>query len=196
MHFFLLWVAVSVLMQPMQAVKFPFETTQLSVADVVTNPSVEFGDASHVTDYSGATCKAFPCTEDWPTEEQWSALNGTIDGVLLKPLPLASVCYAGQVYDATRCTYLTTPPSGRAREYINDPLTVLTQWPQGVTCPTSLNSQGNCTQGGFPIYVANVTAVKHIQAAVNFARNKNVRLVIKSVFPRLHLWAAQYQTFS
>ncbi|KAB5518084.1 hypothetical protein GE09DRAFT_519178 [Coniochaeta sp. 2T2.1] len=175
-----LWAAIGLLPQPIKAVNFPFEEIQLSAADVVTNPSVEFGDASHVTDPSRPACKAFPGSQDWPTDEEWSALNGTIDGVLLKPLPVASVCYAGQVYDATRCRYLTSSMSGLRRAYIDDPLTVLTQWPQGVTCPASLNPDGNCTQGGFPVYVANVTTVKHIQATVNFARNKNVRLVIKN----------------
>ncbi|KAK3352463.1 hypothetical protein B0T25DRAFT_580383 [Lasiosphaeria hispida] len=63
--------------------------------------------------------------------------------------------------------------------YFDDPLTVITQWPQGNTCLAVQNATGNCTQGGFPVYVVNVTSVKHVQAAVNFARNNNVRVVIK-----------------
>lgn len=41
-------------------------------------------------------------------------------------------------------------------------------------------SSGNCTQGGFPIYAVNVSSVSHIQLAINFARNANLRLVIKN----------------
>lgn len=37
-----------------------------------------------------------------------------------------------------------------------------------------------CTLGGFPEYAVNVSDVSQIQLAVNFARNANLRLVIKN----------------
>jgi hypothetical protein len=37
-----------------------------------------------------------------------------------------------------------------------------------------------CTLGGFPEYVVNVTSTAQVQLAVNFARNLNIRLVIKN----------------
>lgn len=58
-----------------------------------------------------------------------------------------------------------------------------TFWPlyQGRTClPTSDPASGNCTLGAFPIYMVNVSSVAQIQLAVNFARNANLRLVIKN----------------
>lgn len=42
------------------------------------------------------------------------------------------------------------------------------------------NPNATCTLGGFPSYVVNVTNVAQIQLAVNFARNANLRLVIKN----------------
>lgn len=54
-----------------------------------------------------------------------------------------------------------------------------TEWPQGDTCLPGLEVEGSCTQGRFPTYVVNVTTVKQVQVAVNFARNAEVRLVIK-----------------
>ncbi|KAL2266754.1 hypothetical protein VTJ83DRAFT_6106 [Remersonia thermophila] len=59
-------------------------------------------------------------------------------------------------------------------------LVVRYAWPQGGTCRLALNTAGECTRGGYPEYVVNATTVKHIQAAINFARNKNIRLVIKN----------------
>ena len=82
-------------------------------------------------------------------------------------------------YDAKQRNFLLSGGTRETRFYINDPVTVLTQWPQGKTCSLSLKPVGNCTQGGFPVYVLNATTVKHIRAAVNFARNEGVRLVIK-----------------
>jgi hypothetical protein len=65
------------------------------------------------------------------------------------------------------------------RIFIDDPITVFMQWPEGDTCPLTLNATGNCTQGGWPVYVVNATTVKQIQIAVNFASNEKLRLVIK-----------------
>jgi hypothetical protein len=39
---------------------------------------------------------------------------------------------------------------------------------------------GNCTLGGFPSYFVNVSNVAQIQLAVNYARNRNLRLIIKN----------------
>jgi len=65
------------------------------------------------------------------------------------------------------------------RIFIDDPITVFMQWPEGDTCSLTLNATGNCTQGGWPVYVVNATTVKQIQIAVNFASNKKLRLVSK-----------------
>jgi hypothetical protein len=65
---------------------------------------------------------------------------------------------------------------------VDDPTSVNAVLLQGETCmPPSLNpSEKNCTVGGYPSYVVNVSTVAHIQQAVNFARNLNLRLVIKN----------------
>lgn len=52
---------------------------------------------------------------------------------------------------------------------------------QGLTClPDGWGPFGNCTMGGYPSYVVNVTNVAQIQLAVNLARNLNLRLVVKN----------------
>jgi hypothetical protein len=125
-------------------------------------------------------CKAFPGDPEWPTDDEWSRLNKTLGGALLKPFPPASVCYTTSPnFNAEACSFLLNNAS-RTSFYLDDPVTVLTLWPQGNTCLPPPNPAGNCTQGGYPVYVVNATTVKHVQAAVNFARNKNVRLIIKS----------------
>jgi hypothetical protein len=56
-------------------------------------------------------------------------------------------------------------------------------WPlfQGRTCmPTSNPQNATCTLGGYPNYSVNVSSVAHIQLGLNFARNNNLRLVIKN----------------
>jgi len=55
-------------------------------------------------------------------------------------------------------------------------------WPlfQGRTCEPTTSSNGTCTLGAFPVYSVNVSTTIQVQLAVNFARNTNVRLVIKN----------------
>lgn len=53
---------------------------------------------------------------------------------------------------------------------------------QGMTCLPGDGSIANatCTVGGYPLYVVDARNAWDVQAAVNFARNKNIRLVIKN----------------
>lgn len=62
---------------------------------------------------------------------------------------------------------------------MEDPTSVM--WPlwQGRTClPTPTTP--HCTLGGYPSYALNISSVSQIQLAVNFARNANLRLVVKN----------------
>lgn len=55
-------------------------------------------------------------------------------------------------------------------------------WPifQGKTCLAYNRPNGTCSLGGFPAYAVNVSSVAHVQLTLNFARNANIRLVIKN----------------
>ncbi|KAI0877409.1 FAD binding domain-containing protein [Hypoxylon argillaceum] len=163
------------------SINFPFEATVLKEDDIGNFSAIAFGNrltASPV--YDGPECKVSPGTAAWPLEAEWARLNSTLNGALLKPTPAAAVCYSGPLQNANQCNFLLRNTSS-SRFYINDPLTVLTMWPEGDTCYASASTTGlSCTQGGFPSYVVNVTTVKQVQAAVNFARNKNIRLVVKN----------------
>lgn len=167
------------LLTRVDCINFPWESVQLTDADIGNFSAIAFGDKAKLNSTSSnSTCKAYPGSSDWPIDSEWSQLNISLGGALLKPVPPASVCYPGPLYDANKCNYLLYNAS-TSRLYLDDPITVLTEWPEGGTCYATPYPTGNCTQGGFPVYVVNATTVKHIQIAVNFARNKNIRLVIK-----------------
>ncbi|GAB1311927.1 Inactive tetrahydrocannabinolic acid synthase [Madurella fahalii] len=154
-----------------------FESIQLEHEDTKAFPAISFARGPGRPPQ--AKCKAWPGNTDWPSDSEWQLFNASLDRALLKPNPPAAACYRGPEYDAAKCSYLLNNATDDDF-YYDDPLTVLTQWPQGETCLPALNATGSCTLGGFPVYVVNATTVKHVQAAVNFARNKNIRLVIKN----------------
>lgn len=181
MHPSLLALAGLALVRGALSSNFPFEAVQLDKREAERFPAIAFADGSALRPRRlRPRCKAFPGSDDWPSDDEWAHLNSSMHGSLLKPTPAAVACYDGAHYDEAECEFLLAD-AGNTRFYNNNPLTVLTQWPQGNTCPASIHPEGECTQGGFPAYVANVSTVRDIQAAVNFARNKNVRLVIKCV---------------
>ena len=159
---------------------FAFESLRLTESDARAFPAVEFASTRprRGEHHNGAPCRAFPGSEDWPLDADWEQLNSTLGGALLRPSLTPAVCYPGEHYDADRCSFLVRE-AGRNAFWFSDPLSVFSQWPQGSTCMPNLTAVGECTRGAFPEYVVNATTVKHIQAAVNFARNKNVRLIIK-----------------
>lgn len=156
----------------------PPGTTQLDDEDVGRFAAISFGDPS--APHNPPSCRAFPGTPDWPSRCDWQRLNNTISGRLLHPDPPAAVCYEGASYDEDACRDLLLT-AGDTHFYIDDPLSVLSQWTQGSTCLPALDPVGECERGGFPEYVVNATEVADVQAGVNFARNKNLRLVIKWV---------------
>jgi len=51
---------------------------------------------------------------------------------------------------------------------------------EGLTCKPELGLDGDCTIGGYPVYVVNAENVYHVQLAVNLARNLGIRLVVKN----------------
>ncbi|KAI1118629.1 FAD binding domain-containing protein [Nemania sp. NC0429] len=180
MHFLIL-ATILALISGVHSINFPFEATVLKEDEIGSFSAIAFGDRSTASPvYDGPECKVSPNTAAWPLEAEWTRLNSTLSGALLKPVPAAAACYSGPYKNTNQCNFLLRNTSS-SRFYINDPLTVLTMWPEGDTCYASASTSGlTCTQGGWPSYVVNVTTVKQIQAAVNFARNKNLRLVVKN----------------
>lgn len=148
---------------------------------------------------SGA-CKAFPGDAEWPAQEVWHTFNELVDGAIIDTVPVAAPCYENTgLYDAGKCaeiqenfidpyfqlvqlsSFLSHPSHLHRMLSENDPTSIF--WPlyQGRTCmPTDDPDAGECTHGGYPIYALNVSSVRQIQLAVNFARETNVRLVIKN----------------
>lgn len=132
---------------------------------------------------NNSRCKVYPGDADWPSDDAWSQLNTLSGGRLLdQPTPQASVCYPSQPdYNAEACSKYTVAEWQKSYSHMNDPIEMMSPVAQGMTCsiPSLYDSKG-CTRGGFPMYVLNATEPKHVQLAVNFARNSGVRLVIKN----------------
>ncbi|KAK7951195.1 FAD-binding domain-containing protein [Apiospora aurea] len=164
------------------------DSIQLTEQDIGDFSAIAFGDRAEAAATVSQReqhqrCRVFPGDDLWPWTEEWTRFNNSLDGALLRPTPAGAVCYpAHPAYDAAQCQFLLRDARS-TRFWLDDSLTELAQWTQGSTCLATNETQAqgkNCTRGGFPEYVVNATTAKHVQIAVNFARNKGIRLVVKN----------------
>ncbi|TEA17243.1 FAD-linked oxidoreductase ZEB1 [Colletotrichum sidae] len=128
-------------------------------------------------------CKTYPGDFLWPNKAVWGIFNLLSGFAVSETVPIGASCFDSfGTYDAARCEYITKEWSN-STIHADDPTSVMSPLYQGLTCmPPSVNniSAGSCTVGGFPSYVVKATNVAQIQLAVNFARNLNLRLVVKN----------------
>jgi len=125
----------------------------------------------------GSNCKSIPSSKSWPSDEKWSSLNRTLSGRLIKPSPPGAVCHPTQAtFDPISCPtvmagWLTT------QWHSDDPVSVSENNWNNDTClpiPTA-----PCSGEGYPIYVVNATCPMDVKRGVDFARENNIRLIVK-----------------
>ncbi|KAI1636379.1 FAD binding domain-containing protein [Biscogniauxia mediterranea] len=127
---------------------------------------------------STTQCRYLPGDSGWPSETEWSKLNDTVEGRLIRGVPLAQTCFGITANDAA-CAQLeeewpTVDP------YLDDPVTVMCPYWLNNTCSPFDGPNGSCALGNLASYAINVTGKDSIIAGINFAREKNIRLTIKN----------------
>ncbi|KAI1306362.1 putative 6-hydroxy-D-nicotine oxidase [Xylaria venustula] len=129
---------------------------------------------------SRTPCKTFPGDLLWPLEPVWKVFNLLTGGALIKTVPVGAVCYTNsEHYNADKCEEILDHWTESAT-HANDPTSVMSPLFQGKTCMPQNGNDSTCDLGGFPSYAVNISTVAQIQLAINFARNTNVRLVVKN----------------
>jgi hypothetical protein len=114
MHRFLSLVLVlQLLLTIAQAFElFEFEKKQLQVSNILARSeeaSLVSFPRSDTPARTNTACKVFPTDASWPSDAQWALLNKTVNGALIKTVPLASPCYISPFSDfnTNECTYIT-----------------------------------------------------------------------------------------
>ncbi|KAJ3580014.1 hypothetical protein NPX13_g554 [Xylaria arbuscula] len=152
------------------------ELTNISLFDFVDNVnSTEKDNRSLVTG-----CKTYPGDKLWPVQAVWKVFDLLTGGALIKTIPVGAVCYTNnEHYDADKCQNILDHWTESAT-HADDPTSVMSPLFQGKTCMPQNGNDSTCELGGFPSYAVNISTVAQIQLAINFARNTNVRLVVKN----------------
>lgn len=126
----------------------------------------------------GRQCKAVPGTTGWPPASAWDALNSTLSGNLIAPVPPGAVCHPNQPsYNNATCAVVAELWTKSWAFHSDNPVSVAeNNWSNDSCLPYP---QDPCSGAGYPTYVVNATKPEHVQAGINFARENNVRLVVK-----------------
>ncbi|KAF2015808.1 isoamyl alcohol oxidase-like protein [Aaosphaeria arxii CBS 175.79] len=168
---------------------FAYEKKQLTIERIAAlSPEdaalIDFDDdavdSDVIIDKPKGFCKVFPGDDDWPSDDKWDKFDELVDGALIPTIPLAAPCYKNWgLYNPQQCAKIANQS---VDPYLHEADPTSNMWPvfQGRTCVAIDRPDGTCSLGGFPAYAVNVSSVEQIQLTLNFARNNNLRLVIKN----------------
>lgn len=133
-----------------------------------------------VTDHN-ARCKAIPGDVGWPSTEAWNALNRTVYGRLIATVPLPSVCHLEPfgTYNEDACTAMKTAWL-KDQTFLNHAAEVMNPAIQNYSCVPFTPASQPCEMGNYASYSINVTGANDAIAGIRFARENNIRLVIKN----------------
>ncbi|ROT43662.1 isoamyl alcohol oxidase [Sodiomyces alkalinus F11] len=132
-------------------------------------------------------CKCYPGDECWPQQNAWGSLNDTVDGNLHVHIPPEAACHntfegplgTVETYDAQECQHVM---QNYADEEWSTGQQALLLWKYFTnhTCTPTNNPNEPCTLGYYGVYVIEAQTTDHIKASIDFARENNLRLVIRN----------------
>ncbi|RPA97303.1 FAD-binding domain-containing protein [Choiromyces venosus 120613-1] len=128
-------------------------------------------------------CRCLPTDSCWPTPSEWASFNTSVSGSLIAVKPVASPCH-DPTFDQAACEDAKTNYNSSAwrgsfpggYQQVNFETSAV----KNESCYPDTPRSSPCGQGNVPVYAVAATSPAQIQKAVDFARERNLRLVIKN----------------
>lgn len=130
-----------------------------------------------------SNCKLTPHDTTWPSPQEWTNLNQSIDGALIQTAPAASSCYPGNPFGSPEnCADVTQHWTYAAYH---------SAWPESVDYSVYTNNsclppgapgyipERGCTLGALPRYIVNATTERQVATAMRWAAERGIRIVVK-----------------
>ncbi|GFN20584.1 hypothetical protein AtubIFM55763_005690 [Aspergillus tubingensis] len=127
---------------------------------------------------NSSNCRCFPGDACWPSQSEWAQFNKTVDGRLIKTIPLGKPCHS-PYYNASVCTSLKEQWTEPELHYTSSS-SVMAPWFANGSCDPFHPIDKPCTMGNYIDYAVNVSTPAHISATLRFADTHNIRLVIRN----------------
>ncbi|XDG05843.1 hypothetical protein ABKA04_005458 [Annulohypoxylon sp. FPYF3050] len=127
---------------------------------------------------SSQVCHCFPGDACWPSDETWQKLNNTVGGRLIATVPLGTPCH-GDTYNETQCQELRGAWN-LADTHIASSSSIMAEFFANQSCEPFLPREARCIDGTYVRYAVNASNVPDYQATIAFARDHNIRLIIRN----------------
>jgi hypothetical protein len=156
--------------------------------------TVQAGLTPHYDPDALSYCRYLPGDAEWPSSRDWASLNSTIEGRLIKTVPLGAPCHDPTFNEAVCSRYqaswtfphvqfVTSSNSmylSDTKSSEDDPTSVMIPLFANGSCDPYTLKSSPCLIGNYPDYSIKVSSWKDAAAGVKFANKKNIRLVIKN----------------
>lgn len=119
-------------------------------------------------------CKPLPGSANWPSHSDWHALNTSVSGRLIAPVPPGLVCQTNSTIHSTAACSELLAQWPNSSFHADEPFTV--DYNDDSCLP---DPRAPCSAAPLPAYVVNATNAGDVQAAVKFAERTGVRLIVK-----------------
>ncbi|CDM37360.1 CAZyme family AA7 [Penicillium roqueforti] len=125
-----------------------------------------------------SNCHCLPSDSCWPAPSAWASLNHTVGGRLVATVPIGTPCHAPN-YDAAACAALKTDWN-KPQTHLESSSSVMQMFFANQSCDPYTSKNKPCRLGNYVNYAVNVSSSAQVIAAVNFARDNNIRFVIRN----------------
>jgi hypothetical protein len=126
---------------------------------------------------SSPHCKSTPSSPSWPSPTLWSALNVSLSGNLIHPSPPGAVCHPSHAsHNPSLCPSVQAGWKTSAWHTENPVSTINDNWNNDTCLPIA---SAPCSGVGYPVYVINATSAGDVKKGVDFAREHDIRIVVK-----------------
>ncbi|WYZ35899.1 hypothetical protein EsH8_X_000546 [Colletotrichum jinshuiense] len=123
-------------------------------------------------------CKCFPGDSCWPATAQWDALNTTVGGNLIATVPLGSPCH-DPTYDAATCATLQSEWQS-SDLHMESSSSIMAPFFANQSCDPFQPQSRACLLGNYVVYAVDAKTTEHIQATIAFAKEQNIRFVVRN----------------
>lgn len=129
------------------------------------------------------SCRCTPDQPCWPTDDDWAALNSTVEGNLVALKPLAYPCHLPH-FNTAECALIQPNAHNSSYRALQPGALQYENWgadpSKDEECYAATPQSVPCGQGRIPLYSAAVRTARHIQDVVKFAAEHNVKLVTRN----------------
>jgi hypothetical protein len=133
------------------------------------------------------SCKCYFDDACWPKKSQWDRLNTTVTGNLRVHVPPEAVCHnqftgpLGSVssYNKEACDEVQAKYADEQWSVEQDGI-LLWKYFSNYTCAPTDDPTSPCTLGYYGVFIIDAQTREHIKAGLDFARDNNIRLVIRN----------------